>query len=966
MRITNYNSVDHDIYTFNESGMVLVSVLPPTVTENLNNRVKAPITGYNTEGLWNRSLGGLTVPDWSGLHARDRGSNSYGNPNDCYSPPDALIGYYDDTYPYPFILNPHNWNNRVPPLYLISPKHFLACTHFTGPNTATAGIRLLGKDGVYVYRTGNKVATFGDLTLYQFEDQLTAPELVQVQPYQIVDPLTVPVNTAFWRQTPNGSFTAYQNAVASNIDDTGAIIYPHKSLVSYNSVNPDFPLDGIYWNGDSGSPLLVTKNGQTYLYGAFYLSGPPDIHFGDDVTWAWLAPYLAEAGVTSRANLGLDRYRIGIEVATDSRTYAAGFLEESESNGMSFTGLATGAAPLVYAKLVGPAAVIKNARISYIQAAPDSGLVNRFKCEVVTDAGLIFTRSNFNTQYAAELTSNANYVTGFITNPAFDCFFTYVFRETLTINTAPVEAGGPEYWLAPTALEPLVGLTTLVAGATPLNVNQNNAKAVVEFKAGTNYVIGSTLGTNAPATLSLGVVAGAGLGLVTCNDPAPAALTLTTINGVKPDDKGAISLAPEDAGCISLDAKQKQHEIKLDSHCAPCCRCADYEATQRFIKAYGIIYARLAKEYIRIANTYNSVAMQFANELACCATHDSVNPRFRTWPQQNFKLQIQALAENNKKVNVCLCSASLRVSVVNTEYMTATETITSLDGSTTTVQHTLAANTALMIAVLKEGAYVYFKGVNPGAQVTSTLGETGHLTVTADVLTLPIPTACSGPAALPTNCMEPCTGYIMLTAGLIIVDPTFRKIVNLNNEAYPITTGLYFSYEGTENCDLCSLNVIANTTRTISIAPNKKSVNPCAPVKAQSITKTPAPNPDDPDVYSITFPETVHVGTAGADLELNLKVFDAAAEQYESCGTLTLGLYPGTSGTEFTILGPSTEGTSGFAIPPNVTDPRGFIYTASYGTTGGGLTSRCLPNPDSFESVDIPVSPFSVGIGVAL
>lgn len=306
MRITNYNSAAHDIYTFNESVMVLVSALPPTVNENLNNRVKAPITGYNNAGLWNLSLGDLTVPDWSGLHARNRGSNSYGNPNDCYLPPlNPQIGYYGDTAPYSYILNHQNWNNREAPLYLISPKHFLACRHFTGPATQTVQIRLLGKDGVYVYRTGTQVGNSGDLTLYQFEDQLTAPELVQVQPYQIVDPLTVPVNTAFWRQTPNGSFTAYQN--------TGETILPHESLVSYNSVNQDFPLDeGTYWAGDSGNPLLVTKNGQTYLYGASNLSGLPNVHFGDDATWAWLAPLIANAGVTSRVNLGL-----GVEVSTE-------------------------------------------------------------------------------------------------------------------------------------------------------------------------------------------------------------------------------------------------------------------------------------------------------------------------------------------------------------------------------------------------------------------------------------------------------------------------------------------------------------------------------------------------------------------------------------------------------------------------------------------------------------------------
>lgn len=968
MNIGNYNAVAHDIYTFNEAPMVLVVTLPPSLLEPVGSRVQAQVTGYNTAGLWNLGLGGITVPNWSGLHVRARGSNTYLEPWSFYYIQNSA-SYLAETPPYTNLLATNNWNNGTAPLYLVSDRHFLACRHFTGPTTNTATIILLGNNGQIITRVGTQVSSYLDLTLYEFSP-LTEQELQHVTPYQIVDPLTVPSSTMFWRQTPNGSFVAYQNTLPASTSDTGVITKPHNSLVSYNTVNSDFPIPLQFWVGDSGSPCLITNNGQTYLYGAFHLSGGPDVHFGDNDTWAWLAPYLATAGVNSRANLGVDLALAGADPTTSSITYAAGFLEEAESNGMAFMNVTSSAAPLVYAKLVGPVELIKNARISRLQITPGAPLTNRFKCELIADGGVLFTNSDFNPTNAAELTHDYKYVTGFIKNVALDCFFTYVFREDLRMSTPPIEAGGQEYWLGPAALEPIVGLTTLVSNQLPLNVNLNNAKTTVELKAGTNYDISSTWPTNVPAVLNLGVVAGAGTGLQPCIGVPTTDEFLTNINGLTPDSKGAVNLAPENAGCLSLDADLRNNQIKLDSHCAPCCRCTDYEGTQRFVKAYGIIYARLAKEFNRIAKIYNSVATQFENELACCATHDRVNPRFRTWPQQNFKLQIQALAENNKKVNVCLCSTSLRVSVFNAEAMTATETITSLDGSTTAVQHTLAANTPLMIAVLKEGAYVYFKGVNPGAQVISTLGETGYLTVTADVAALPIPPACSSSAALPANCMEPCTGYIMLTAGLVIVDPTFRKIVNLNNTTYPITTGLHFSYEGTENCEPCSSNVIADTTRTIYIAPNKKSVNPCAPVKAQSITKTPAANPDDPDVYRITFPEFVYIGQTGAQLELNLKVFDAAAEQYVSCGIVNLGLQPNTSGTEFVIQIPSLAGGSGFAIPPSVTDPVGFVYTASYPLSNGlgqrGLYSRCLPNPDSFEYVNVPVSPFSVGLGVEL
>jgi len=943
--------------------MVLVVELPPSAHEPVDSRVQAQVTGYNTAGLWNLGLGGIAVPNWSGLQARNRGSNTYLTPWEFYYKP-SLSNYLAETYPYTNLLDTNNWNPGSPPLYLVSDRHFLACKHFTGASTTSTTITLLGNNGQIITRVGTFLSTKGDLNLYEFDPPLTEQELQHVTPYEIVDPVTVPSYTMFWAQTPNGSFVAYQNTVTASVSDTGGITMPHDSLVGYNTVNQDFPIPLQFWVGDSGTPLLVTHNGQTYLYGAFYLSGAPNVHFGDNATWDWLAPKLATAGVTSRANLG---FVGGADPTTSSMTYAAGFLEEAESNGMAFMNVTSSAAPLVYAKLVGPVELIKNARISRLQITPGAPLTYRFKCELIADGGVLFTNSDFNSTNAAELTHDYKYVTGFIKNVALDCFFTYVFREDLRMSTPPIEAGGQEYWLGPAALEPIVGLTTLVSNQLPLDVNVNYAKTIVELKAGTNYDISSTWPTNVPAVLNLGVVAGAGTGLQPCIGVPTTDEFLTSINGLTPDSKGAVNLAPENAGCLSLDADLRKNRIKLDSHCAPCCRCTDYEGTQRFVKAYGIIYARLAKEFNRIAKIYNSVATQFANELACCSTHDRVNPRFRTWPQQNFKLQIQALAENNKKVNVCLCSTSLRVSVFNAEAMTATETITSLDGSTAAVQHTLEANTPLMIAVLKEGAYVYFKGVNPGAQVISTLGETGFLTVTADVAALPIPSACSTSAALPANCMEPCTGYIMLTAGLVIVDPTFRKIVNLNNTTYPITTGLHFSYEGTENCEPCSSNVIADTTRTIYIAPNKKSVNPCAPVKAQSITKTPAANPDDPDVYRITFPEFVYIGPNGAQLELNLKVFDAAAEQYVSCGIVNLGLSPNTSGTEFVIQTPSG---SEFAIPPSVTDPVGFIYTASYPLSSGqgqrGLYSRCLPNPDSFEYVNVPVSPFSVGLGVEL
>lgn len=168
MRIANYDKQNHDVYTFNESLLRLISwgyngtnfILPPSpeeyssyidpITGNLVQlencsaslpaefifRRKAPVTGFNSSAATFIQNKGLDVPDWSGIHVRDRGSGT----NRCLDPHvNFALGteLYNQTPPYEKVFDTNYWNSGDPPFYLISDRHFLACRHFIGPTNTS-------------------------------------------------------------------------------------------------------------------------------------------------------------------------------------------------------------------------------------------------------------------------------------------------------------------------------------------------------------------------------------------------------------------------------------------------------------------------------------------------------------------------------------------------------------------------------------------------------------------------------------------------------------------------------------------------------------------------------------------------------------------------------------------------------------------------------------------------------------
>ena len=291
MKIINYNKTKHDIYTFDESAMVLCTL--PTLSEReiqgeliLPLRVHAQVTGWNYSGLWNTNIDNAGIPDWSGLSVRSRGSNLYAAayPTRYLWPgleTEFRSGSYSDKFK-----DITNWNNALPVFILISKKHFIACEHFAGTyhptgGTPTAEFNILDKEGNLHTITGDLIASgVSDTNIYRITSITGAglPAATEINSthkikiYQILnisDPIARWQGLRIWHQLNNGMFVTTTCA-----DNSGYIDY-HRAcagLATTPTVASGLPILAALtasptWFGDSGSPILATYNGETYLIG---------------------------------------------------------------------------------------------------------------------------------------------------------------------------------------------------------------------------------------------------------------------------------------------------------------------------------------------------------------------------------------------------------------------------------------------------------------------------------------------------------------------------------------------------------------------------------------------------------------------------------------------------------------------------------------------------------------------------
>jgi len=298
MKIINYNKTKHDIYKFDETAMVLCA-LPTDPAELIPGiRTHATVTGWNYDGLWNTNIDNTGIPDWSGLSARSRGSNLYGTleSTKCLWP--TLISEFNAGSSDSKFSDITNWNNRIPVYIIISKKHFIACAHFTGSNPAQS-FNILAKDGVMHVIAGELIGTEGDTNLYRITsiDAVPRNEITPNYKIKIYEILNLQSGNweglRIWHQLNNGMFvttTRVNNYITYKNACQGRSTAPTEA-----SGLPILPENNTIWTGDSGSPILATYNGETYLIGMSD-GGHPD--YSSPVVWEFLRSNLAYDNIT--------------------------------------------------------------------------------------------------------------------------------------------------------------------------------------------------------------------------------------------------------------------------------------------------------------------------------------------------------------------------------------------------------------------------------------------------------------------------------------------------------------------------------------------------------------------------------------------------------------------------------------------------------------------------------------------
>lgn len=323
MKIINYNKTKHDIYKFDETAMVLCA-LPTDPAELIpGTRTHATVTGWNYDGLWNTNIDNTGIPDWSGLSARSRGSNLYGTPTQCLKTDlvtDFNAGSSDSKFS-----DITNWNNRIPVFIIISKKHFIACAHFTGTNT-TQSFNILNKDGVMYTITGvreseagQSIPTVVDTNLYRITsiNGTTETEITRTHKIKIYEILNLQAGNweglRIWHQLNNGMFvttTRVNGQIAYNNACEGRSTTP-----SVASGLPILAGSSTFWTGDSGSPILATYNGETYLIG---MSDGGHPYYSSPEAWEFLRSNLANDGIIKTLVDQVIAYNIGTPLSVNS------------------------------------------------------------------------------------------------------------------------------------------------------------------------------------------------------------------------------------------------------------------------------------------------------------------------------------------------------------------------------------------------------------------------------------------------------------------------------------------------------------------------------------------------------------------------------------------------------------------------------------------------------------------------
>lgn len=630
-----------------------------------------------------------------------------------------------------------------------------------------------------------------------------------------------------------------------------------------------------------------------------------------------------------------------------TKKYAAGFLEECESNGLPFLSTAaSGNPPIIAFKIFGPFSPI-GVYLEHVTIAQTVGASPRLKCNIISSSGSLFTRADFEnatstTQgpysgedkfYITEETLGG-YTHGVLADTQKGLYVTYVIVDNVSFDSYPIST----YSLAPFCLEPEQGVVQIDVDNSVLPTKP------IWLTEGYNYTLGYS--AEDPVNVSFAVSPGAGAGVVPCNEVIVAEDAIRRINGQEGDEKGEYGIQAAAADCITVDSRYLANgnpQLAVNGHCAPCCRCQDYKDTSDYIKGVALRYYAAVKRLKDLITQYNSVSQQFKNRAACCTTFGSFTPRFRTWPQQNFKLQIQAMAENNTGHTIRAQRMNLKYEMYAAFDMSATDE----NGNTYTIQK----EQALAVIPISEASYLYYKNLNPTSKgLQFSILNQGVVETTVDLVSLPGVASCQ--LEQPTD-IPACTGYLMMTSGVVIVDPIFRKIVNLNGSPGYVNVKLTFGYFGSSPspagspCGQASNRIIAqNVVKQVAMAPNKKSVNPCPAATGSYIT-------------------------VGADRSLGLKFSDAVHGEGQL--TVTYRTYTnndwqdqGTSSIPVTLTGQYDVALG--LIPQQYTGAIQVVvkYTPPAAGEPGTLVSKCKAVDASDEEVDIPAEEFETAATLLL
>jgi len=929
--LTNYNSTLHDIYTYS-GNLLLVSELPPNDAENLDNRVVQFPTGYNRAGLWNNSASiGLPSPNFSGVSASHRGSNKFPQGAAYRSYRGGLAAAQAAGPSYGELSNLMNWNPYVPRYVLLSDNYLLGCRHF---NVQTLGFQiqviLVGTNDQTYYLPAKLVvdlntqaqlydlgADAGDFVLYKLNQPLNFEQKSVLQAYAIADPSSVPNGYPAWKVAPNGFFSLLSLERSPSVDSLSPVadifsyyvgVYGDASYPNElgNSLNQP-----IVWTGDSGSPVLVVADtGET-----MFLSLRNGGGVVSDRTFRFLEKYIYE-------NTG-EKIRRG--VVSGGRIPALKnkvqqYLDEAkESNPvfLPYSGISA-YPPLISAKLVGPMQKIKDAFLHTVRMQSNTP---RFVCDIASPEGSIIDRSAF--AYAQESVLGG-YVHGYV-YVGGGVSFSYVLPLNAELFSSNLPA---QYRLTPLSLEAEQGSLDVLAS----QFLDPGLSSDIDMLEGYNYAF--TTNTS-DSELEFSVFAGDGAGLEPCPGDASPESAIRFINRQQPDERGNFLITPQPSDCITVDSKNST--VKVNSHCAPCCRCKDYGDTSDYIKGFAATYSKLVQTYNDLVSRYNSINEAFKQRIdaTCCPTSDILNSRYRVWPQANFKVQIQALAENNSSNYIRMKDMTLdvKLSLAQTE---------SVVDPVTNITYAMSQGDPIAIVPIRDASYLYFKNINPGRYVQNSVPQEGVLSSTVNFETLPLPIVCSDGDS-PTD-IPPCTGYAMITAAMVMVDPTFRRIVNLRGQEITVNAELALSYNGTlpngSPCGSIDNRPVSTVVRPIKIGPNKSSVNPCPSAAPTGLTFNAQGN------LVLKLSEAVQV-LPGAFVTRSIRVLDPETGNYSDGGSIDI---------------PITSGGADINLGAVNTTQSSYVVTVSFADLAGLLYTQCSAPDTPDNVVNIPVSPFSISV----